>query len=179
MQKLADLSITGDPLCPEGPMWPREGTLCGCWWAMREVELSTAWCMQITFLGGPDCGRCVIDLPVTKSDPQTFVACNEREVCDPSDGACLPSHWSAGHGGGRCRCVVDSGILSVVLQGYIGVHSRLSFVFSGGRVQESHSRPSAHGGTGEHVPAHGVGDGPKTSCGVRTDFQTSIGSKSG
>ena len=57
MQKLADLSTTGDPSCPEGPMWPREGTLCGCWWAMREVELSTALCMQATFLGGPDCGQ--------------------------------------------------------------------------------------------------------------------------
>ena len=72
MQKLADLSITGDPLCPEGPMRTREGTLCGCWWAMREVELSTARCMQVTFLGGPGCGRCVIDFPVTKSDPQAL-----------------------------------------------------------------------------------------------------------
>ena len=72
MQKLTDLSIAGDPLCPEGPMWPREGTLCGCWWAMREVELSTARCMQVTFLGGPGCGRCVFDLPVTKSDAQAL-----------------------------------------------------------------------------------------------------------
>ena len=27
MQKLANLSISGDPLCTGGPMWPREGTL--------------------------------------------------------------------------------------------------------------------------------------------------------
>ena len=72
MKKLADLTIASDPLCPEGPMWPREGTLCGCWWAMREVELSTARCMQVTFLGGPGCGRCVFDLPVTKADPQAL-----------------------------------------------------------------------------------------------------------
>ena len=41
----------------------------GCRWAMREFELSTARCMQVTFLDGPGCGRCVVDLPVTKSDP--------------------------------------------------------------------------------------------------------------
>ena len=44
MQKLA--SITGDPLCPEGPMWPRESTLCGCWWAMREVEMCKCWTLD-------------------------------------------------------------------------------------------------------------------------------------
>ena len=68
--KLADLTIASDPLCPVGPMWPRESTLCGCWWAMREVELSTARCMQVTVLIGPGCGRCVFDLLVTKTDPQ-------------------------------------------------------------------------------------------------------------
>ena len=64
------------------------------------------------------------------------VARSEREVCEqegghsdvsevggvdssrlPGDGACLPGHWSASHGGGRCRRVVDSGILSVGLLG--------------------------------------------------------------
>ena len=66
MQKLANLSISDNPLCADGPMWPREGTLCGCWWAMREIELSVARCMQVAFLGGPGCGRCVFDLPVSK-----------------------------------------------------------------------------------------------------------------
>ena len=65
MQKLADLAVGRDPLCAGGPIFPREGTLCGAWWAMREVELSTTRCMQVTFLGGEGCGRCVFDLPVT------------------------------------------------------------------------------------------------------------------
>ena len=32
MQKSANLSISGNPLCTDGAMWPREGALCGCWW---------------------------------------------------------------------------------------------------------------------------------------------------
>ena len=72
MQKLALLSISDNPLCTDGPMWPREGTLCGCRWALREIELSVARCMQVTFLGGPGCGRCVFDLPVSKTDPQSL-----------------------------------------------------------------------------------------------------------
>ena len=42
MQKLADLAVGRDPLCAGGPIFPREGTLCGAWWAMREVELSNS-----------------------------------------------------------------------------------------------------------------------------------------
>ena len=72
MQKLANLSISDNPSCADGPMWPREGTLCGCWWAMWEIELSLARCMQVAFLGGPGCGRCVFDLPVSKTDPQAL-----------------------------------------------------------------------------------------------------------
>ena len=63
----------GVSLCGAGgPIFPREGTLCGAWWAIREVELSTARCMQVTFLGGEGCGRCIFDLPVTKTDPQAL-----------------------------------------------------------------------------------------------------------
>ena len=72
MQKLADLAVGSEPLCAGGPIFPREGTLCGAWWAMREVELSTARCMQVTFLEGEGCGRCVFNLPVTKTDPQAL-----------------------------------------------------------------------------------------------------------
>ena len=85
MQKLANLTISGDPLCTAGPMWPREGTLCGCWWAMREIELSAARCMQVTFLGGQGCGRCVFDLPVSKTDPQA-VGKKRTHMC-----ACSPA----------------------------------------------------------------------------------------
>ena len=38
----------------------------------REVELSTARCVQVTFLSGPHCLRCVFDSPVTKMDPQAL-----------------------------------------------------------------------------------------------------------
>ena len=50
-------------------MFAREGILCGFWWAMREVELSTARCMQVEFLMGEGCMRCVSNLPVTKTVP--------------------------------------------------------------------------------------------------------------
>ena len=53
-------------------MWPREGALCGCWWAMREVELSTARCLQVTFRSGQGCGLCIFDLPMSKTDPQAL-----------------------------------------------------------------------------------------------------------
>ena len=45
-----------DLSCPEGSMFPREGTS-----ALREVELSTARCMQVAFLGGANCGCCVFN----------------------------------------------------------------------------------------------------------------------
>ena len=80
MQKLANLTISGDPLCTAGPKWPREGTLCGCWSAMREIELSAARCMQVTFLGGHGCGRCVFELPVSKTDPQA-VGKKRTHIC--------------------------------------------------------------------------------------------------
>ena len=47
MQKLANLTISGDPLCTAGPMWPREGTLCGCWWAMREICRLRSWVVKV------------------------------------------------------------------------------------------------------------------------------------
>ena len=56
MQKLADAVVGNEPLCTGGPMFPREGTLCGSWFAMREVELSTARCLQVSFLKGDGCG---------------------------------------------------------------------------------------------------------------------------
>ena len=97
MQKLADLAVGRDPLCAGGPIFPREGTLCGAWWAMREVELSTARCMQVTFLGGEGCGRCVFDLPVTKTDPQALgkkrthaCACSATVA---GGGLCVQSRW--------------------------------------------------------------------------------------
>ena len=42
-----------------------------------EIEVSAARCLQVAFLGGPGCGRCVFDLPVSKTDPQ---AVGEEEV---------------------------------------------------------------------------------------------------
>ena len=79
MQKLADLAVGVDPLCSGGPMFTREGTLCGSWWVMREVELSTARCMQVEFLKG--CGRCVFNLPITKTDPQALGKKRSESMC--------------------------------------------------------------------------------------------------
>ena len=70
-----------DPLCSGGPMFTREGTLCGSWWAMRAVELSTARCMQVEFLKGEGCGRCVFNLPVTKTDPQALGKKRSESMC--------------------------------------------------------------------------------------------------
>ena len=67
MQRLAELRITSEQLCP---MSLREGALCGCWWALREVQLSTARCMQVAFRNGRGCGLCIFDLPMSKVDPQ-------------------------------------------------------------------------------------------------------------
>ena len=61
LQKLADAG--------ERTVMRRWGTLCGSWWTIREVELSTARCLQVSFLKGDGCGRCVF-LPVTKTDPK-------------------------------------------------------------------------------------------------------------
>ena len=90
MQKLAELRLTSEPVRPDGPMLPGEGTLCGCWWAMLEVELSTAWCMQVSFRSGRGCGLCIFDLPVSKADPQALgkkrthsCTCETNEVLCP------------------------------------------------------------------------------------------------
>ena len=68
-REMANLTISGDPLCTAGPLWPREGTLCRCWWAVREIELLAARCLQVKFLGGPGCGRCFFDLPRVQDRP--------------------------------------------------------------------------------------------------------------
>ena len=72
LRKLASLQTTGAALLKGGPRWLREGALCGCWWAMREMELSTARCKQVTFNDGPGCGTCTFDLPVSKTDLQAL-----------------------------------------------------------------------------------------------------------
>ena len=72
LQKLAEVPTTQGALCKGGPRWPLEGTLCGCWWAMREMELSTIRCRQVTFKVGPGCGSCTFDLPVSKTDTQAL-----------------------------------------------------------------------------------------------------------
>ena len=72
LQKLANVQTTGVALFKGGPKWPREGALCGCWWAMREMELSTARCRQVTFENGLGCGTCTLDLPVSKTDLQAL-----------------------------------------------------------------------------------------------------------
>ena len=72
LEKLVGLEVMGGPVYPGGPRWPREGALCGCWWAMREVELATTRCKQVSFVKGPGCGVCEIDLPVSKSDVQAL-----------------------------------------------------------------------------------------------------------
>ena len=70
MQKLANLTISGDPLCHS---WD----LCGhgkahCVVVGGQCERSS--CLppgvcRLPFLGGQGCGRCVFDLPVSKTDP--------------------------------------------------------------------------------------------------------------
>ena len=93
LQKLASLQTTGVPLFKGGPRWPREGALCGCWWAMREMELSTARCRQVTFNDGPGCGTCTFDLPVSKTDLQALGKCRTHScacsgVVPGSDALC-------------------------------------------------------------------------------------------
>ena len=74
MQKLADLT------CPSRVIRYVQKVQCG-----RGKELYAAAggrcarsscpparCMQVTFLGGPGCGRCVFNLPVNMSDPQAL-----------------------------------------------------------------------------------------------------------
>ena len=60
IQKLADLAVGVDPLRSGGPMFSREGALCGSWWAMREVELSTDACKSSS--SKVKGGRCVFNL---------------------------------------------------------------------------------------------------------------------
>ena len=107
-------SVGVDPLCSGGPMFPREGTLCGSWWAMREVELSTVRCMQVKFLTGEGCGRCVFNLPVTTTDPQALGK-ERTHAC-----AC-----STSVGGGRSLCLVKVArklYHCAVHHGPVGVH---------------------------------------------------------
>lgn len=68
MAAVAALPDEEAPCVPKGPKWPRDGVLLGCWWAMREVELSTARVCQVSLEGGPGCGAAVLDLPVSKAD---------------------------------------------------------------------------------------------------------------
>ena len=70
LQKLEEVPTTHGALC-KGPKWPREGALCG-WWDMREIELSTTRCRQVTFKVGSGCGSCTFDLPVSKTDTQAL-----------------------------------------------------------------------------------------------------------
>ena len=72
LQKLAEVPTTQGVLRKGGPKWPREGALCGCWWAMREMELSTTRCRRVTFKVGPGNGSCTFDLPVSKTDTQAL-----------------------------------------------------------------------------------------------------------
>ena len=72
MKKVAALPDSQAALVAAGPPWPRDGALVGCWWAMREIELSTARCKQVKFFAGLGCGTCEVDLPVSKSDPQAL-----------------------------------------------------------------------------------------------------------
>ena len=86
LRKLASLQTTGAALFKGGPRWPREGALCGCWWAMREMELSSARCKQVTFYDGPGCGTCTFDLPVSKTDLQALGK-RRTHTCACSGGA--------------------------------------------------------------------------------------------
>ena len=62
--------------------------------AMREMELSTAKCKQVTFNDGPGCGTCTFDLPVSKTDLQALGkrrthSCACSGGVPGSDGLCL------------------------------------------------------------------------------------------
>ena len=124
MQRSADLFVDVDPLCSGGPMFPHEGRLCGSWCAMREVELSTARCMQVAFLNGEGCGRCVFNLPVTKTDPQALGKKRTHSVggsetlcpvkvpwcssswtswCSPNSSAVVAFCWRSVHHKKRCN----------------------------------------------------------------------------
>jgi hypothetical protein len=72
LQKIADLPDDERPATKGGQLWPRDGTIVGCWWAMREIELSTTRRRQIQFFEGGGCGSCEINLPVSKSDTQAL-----------------------------------------------------------------------------------------------------------
>ena len=64
-------------------------------------------------------------------------------MCSPVQVATKEHRAASQHGPGGGSSVAgnESERVSVGLQGFIGVNSRLSLDFSGGRVQESHSRP--------------------------------------
>ena len=103
MQKLAELRLTSEPLCPDGPVWPREGTLCGCWWAMRKVELSTARCVQVSFRNGRGCGLCIFDLPMSKADPQAMGKKRTHScTCESDEVLCPVKVARKLHGSRRC-----------------------------------------------------------------------------
>ena len=42
MENLASLPASHTPVCPTGPLGPRNFVVVGTWWLTREVELSTA-----------------------------------------------------------------------------------------------------------------------------------------
>ena len=72
MEALAGLPDQMGPVVKGGPLWPRDGAIVGSWWALREIELSTTRCEQVSFEPGPGCGVCQLLLPVSKSDPQAL-----------------------------------------------------------------------------------------------------------
>ena len=89
------LAVCDDSWCSGGPMFSREGTLRVSCWAMREVELSTARCVQVTLMKGVGAAFSICPSPKQTRKP---LARNEHtlaHVQPPLQAAspCARSRW--------------------------------------------------------------------------------------
>ena len=72
------------PQVAGGPSLPTFAYMAGCFWLLREIELSTAKLGAVTFQDGPGCGLAYWDLPVSKSDVEALGKVRVLECACPS-----------------------------------------------------------------------------------------------
>ena len=79
LDKIPDIPDSEDPWVHDGPVGPRRVLTIGCWWLLREIELSN---ILVSHISQPSPGEVTFTLPVSKTDPTgAGVSRSHRCVC--------------------------------------------------------------------------------------------------
>ena len=89
LERAPALAQTQEPLTPLGPMWPATAILVGCWWLLREIELSNIVVSDITCTED----AVTINLSASKTDP-TALGAQRTHKC--ACGSCPKSPHALG-----------------------------------------------------------------------------------